>query len=312
MIYLSPLQGLTDYTFRNAHFSTIGGVDKYFAPYISLVQKPQIQRKQKRDIQPDRQMKGIPLVPQIMGADSDQILSLCTELMDLGYNEINWNLGCPYPMVTNRGCGSGAISDIDNIKSVLDKVCSISQLDFSVKMRMGYESSEEFVNLKPTLKQFPLKELIIHPRTGKQLYKGKADRDFFDTHANDFPFPVVYNGDISSKIDGQLLLKKHNNIGIGRGIIANPLLASEIKEVETELSKEEIFWKFHTAILEETSIRMEGGDAQITRKMYEYWQYWAQIFPDAGKEIKKLKKCSKLSNYNHITNQIRNTYNPTV
>jgi len=306
MIYFSPLQGLTDCNFRNAHFHVCGGVDKYFAPYISLVQKSVIQKRKKRDIDPMNQAEGIPLVPQIMGIDAPEIVLLIKELQELGYNEINWNLGCPYPMVTKRGCGAGAIANLDSIASVLVAVFENTSVDFSVKMRLGEVSSDEFLMVKPLLSQYPLKELIVHPRTAKQYYADRADRAFFAEHCIGMPFPAVYNGDVKTSDDGKLLLAEYPTIALGRGAVANPMLPMIVQSKEKiEYNKlHTIFWDFHACLYDGVARRMDGGDAQVTRKMYEYWQYWGDIFPESGKELKRLKKCSRRAVYEELIHRM--------
>ena len=75
-------------------------------------------------------------------------------------------------MVTKRGMGSGLISDADKINSILNKVHNESDILVSMKMRMGYENPEEILDVLPILDTYPLKNIAIHARIGKQLYKG--------------------------------------------------------------------------------------------------------------------------------------------
>lgn len=310
MIYLSPMQGLTDFVFRNAMHTIIGGPDKYFAPYISLIQKGDMQKRQLRDIQPERQTEGINLVPQVMGRDVAELAAMARKLMEMGYSELNWNLGCPYPMVAKRGCGAGLIADTAAVASALDSLCAIDGLRLSVKLRSGYLSQAEFVALKPVLARYPLHEIIVHPRTGMQMYDGLADRDFFRNDCLGMPFPVVYNGDITDTEQGVALQSEFGTVALGRGGVTDPMLALSIKQ-GARLAPEEaarLFWKFHDAVLEGTIERMTGGDVQICRKMHEYWQYWQDLYPNSDKEQKRVKKSARLAAYQDAVRYIKHAY----
>ena len=105
-IYSSPLQGFTDFRFRNAFQRFFGGVDQYVAPYIRLNGNLEIKPGNVRDILPENN-STLNLIPQIITKDAGEFLFVAKYVQNLGYNELNWNLGCPYPMVAKRGMGSG-------------------------------------------------------------------------------------------------------------------------------------------------------------------------------------------------------------
>ncbi len=170
----SPLQGFTDFRFRNAFNKYFGGIDTFYTPYIRFNNDLVIKPSYERDLSP-KNNAGIDLVPQIMTNDADEFLFAAKYVQNLGYNELNWNLGCPYPMVTSRGLGSGLISQPERVSSILNKVNSESNITISIKMRLGYSSSEEIFRLLPILEAYPIKCITIHPRIGKQLYKGELD-----------------------------------------------------------------------------------------------------------------------------------------
>ncbi|MFT7332183.1 MAG: tRNA-dihydrouridine synthase B, partial [Sphingobacteriales bacterium] len=133
----SPLQGFTDYRFRNAFQKYFGGIDTFYAPYIRLNGKFVIKPQYERDIKL-RNNTTLEVIPQIMTNDPDEFIFVTKYIQKLGYKELNWNLGCPYPMVINRGMGSGLINDPEKINHILDRVHSETDVIVSMKMRMGY------------------------------------------------------------------------------------------------------------------------------------------------------------------------------
>lgn len=174
----SPLQGFTDYRFRNSLNKYFGGIDTYYAPYIRLNGKFIIKPAYERDIAL-KNNADLEVIPQIMTNDADEFLFVTKYIQDLGYKELNWNLGCPYPMVVNRSMGSGLIQDVPRIQNILERVHNETDVIVSMKMRMGYHHNEEILDVLPMLEQYPLKNIAVHARIGKQLYKGGVDLDAF-------------------------------------------------------------------------------------------------------------------------------------
>ena len=104
-------------------------------------------------------------------------INLAVRLFDLGYMSVNWNLGCPFPMVAKKKRGSGLLPYPENIDAFLEKTVSSIPNRLSIKTRLGRRHINEIFKLMPIFNQYPLEEIIIHPRTGKQMYDGKTDLD---------------------------------------------------------------------------------------------------------------------------------------
>ena len=96
----SPLQGFTDFRFRNAINTYFGGIDTYYSPYIRLNGKMVIKPSYERDLLPENNL-DLEVIPQVITNDADEFLFVAKYVRELGYKELNWNLGCPYPMVPN-------------------------------------------------------------------------------------------------------------------------------------------------------------------------------------------------------------------
>jgi tRNA-dihydrouridine synthase B len=230
-IYFAPLQESTGYIYRGAHAKFFGGIDKYFAPYITRQNDGTIKASHLRDIMPENNI-GYLLVPQILAGNTEDFISLTGTLQDNGYSEINWNLGCPYPMVTNKGLGSGLLPNPDRIKSILEESLPHIKCKISVKMRTGLLSHDEIFKIIDILNEFPLNEIILHPRFGKQLYHGTPDEGVFAEAHKKLKHSLVYNGDIVTIENFIRLSKLYSGITswmIGRGILKNPFLPLILK-----------------------------------------------------------------------------------
>ena len=173
-IYQAPLQGFTDFTFRKAVSETFGGVDKYFIPYLSFSKGREIKKSQLREILPENN-PNLPVVPQVLFSDQEELFDLISILMDYGYQEINLNLGCPYPMATNKGRGAAWLQKPEALNEILEQLFRKAlPAKFSVKMRAGMSDDQDAKAIFEVLNHFPIEELIFHPRTASQMYEGKA------------------------------------------------------------------------------------------------------------------------------------------
>lgn len=304
----SPLQGFTDFRFRNAFHHYFGGIDTFYAPYIRLDGKFLIKPNYDTDIQP-KNNSTLNVIPQIMTNDADEFLFVVKFIQSLGYTELNWNLGCPYPMVVNRCMGSGLISDPERIKQILQRVHNESDITVSMKMRMGYEHAQEILEVLPILDKFPIKNIAIHARIGKQLYKGGTDLEAFQVCLDTAKHQLYFNGDITS-VEAFLALQRRfpaiTHWMIGRGLISDPFLPSMIKansETYPEDAQER-FSKFHDTLLDEFTQKLKG-EKQVIQKMASYWEYFQEgIFKDQVREIKKVRKAKTLDDYEEYAEKV--------
>ncbi len=303
----SPLQGFTDFRFRNAFHKYFGGIDTFYSPYIKLNGKLVIKGSYERDILPENN-NTLEVIPQIITNDAEEFLFVTKYVQQLGYKELNWNLGCPYPMVAKCGMGSGLISNTSQIENILKRVHNETDIIVSMKMRMGYENPTEILDVFPILEQYPIKNIAIHARIGKQLYKGGVDLDSFQKCLDTSKQKIYYNGDITSVEKFRTMQERFPSIDhwmIGRGLIADPFLPSMIKNNTTEYPKNklEIFEAFHDTIYQEYDSYLQGP-TPIRMKMLGFWEYFSESFSNPQKTYKKIKKAGNSKNYEAAVKEI--------
>ena len=303
----SPLQGFTDFRFRNAFHKHFGGIDTFYSPYIKLNGKLVVKGSYERDILPENNTT-LEVIPQIITNDAEEFLFVAKYVQQFGYKELNWNLGCPYPMVAKCGMGSGLISNTSQIEHILKRVHNETDIIVSMKMRMGYENPTEILDVFPILDQYPIKNIAIHARIGKQLYKGGVDLDSFEKCLKHTKHKIYYNGDITSVAKFKELQERFPSIDhwmIGRGLIADPFLPSMIKNNTTEYPKNklEIFEAFHDEIYREYDAYLQGP-TPIRMKMLGFWEYFSESFSNPQKTFKKIKKAGNSKNYEAAVKEI--------
>ncbi len=303
----SPLQGFTDFRFRNAFNHYFGGIDTFYAPYIRFNNKLIIKNSYQKDLQIENNTE-LEVIPQIMTNKVEEFLFVVDYIQSLGYKELNWNLGCPYPMVTKRGMGSGLICDPEKINHILERVHKETDIVVSMKMRMGYEHAGEILDTFPMLDSYPLKSIAIHARIGKQLYKGGVDLDAFQKCIESTKHKLYYNGDITSVAklkEMQTRFPSIDHFMMGRGLIADPFLPSMIKNDTTEYPENrwDIFREFHDTIYHQYDAAL-SGPTPIKMKMQGFWEFFAQSFSDPRKTFKKIKKANNPRAYQQAVAEI--------
>lgn len=303
----SPLQGFTDFHFRNAFQQFFSGIDYFYAPYIRFNGKMLIKPIYERDLML-KNNTALEVIPQVMTCSAEEFIFAANYVRSLGYKELNWNLGCPYPMVTNKGMGSGLIKDPDKIDRILDIVHSQTDIIVSMKMRMGYEHCREILDVFPILQKYPIKNIGIHARIGAQLYNGGVDLEGFQRCIDHCDQKIYFNGDITSVAVFQELAERFPSIDhwmIGRGLIADPFLPGMIKDQTHDYpdNKLELFSKYHDTLFMAAEQKLTGEKAVI-RKMLSYWEYFASLFSNPTKIIKKIKKAKTYEVYDRAVNEV--------
>ena len=297
-IFAAPLHGYTESPWRVAHNTVFGGVDAYYTPFVRM-EKGGLRNKDKKDVAPVAD-DNIHIVPQIIASESDEFRFLTDYIVSLGYKEIDLNMGCPFPLIVNRGKGSGMLPHTDRIAAVLDAMASYSNIKFSVKMRLGMDSADDWRSVLPLINDSCISRVTLHPRIGKQQYKGTVDMDSFKAFYEQCSKPLVYNGDLMN-VEGIRKIQEGfpllEGVMIGRGLLADGSMASAFKS-GVALTEEQLYRKtkeLHAMMFRHYSIVIEGGEAQLLQKMKTLWEYW---LPDMDKKKRKaILKASKLDLY---------------
>ena len=315
-LYLAPMEGVTGYLFRNAFHEFFGtGADKYYTPFLTPCPKRAINDKEIAEVLPEHN-KSYNLVPQVMTISAEDFNSFKEKLRDFGYEEININLGCPSRTVTSKGKGAGALGDLQRLERFLDGVYKDGDRNISIKTRIGIDYTEEFDRLLDIYNQYPVKELTIHPRLLKELYKGSPHREVFIEALKKAKMPVCYNGDINTPEDYLSLMKlieenspcKISGVMMGRGVLQDPALIRKISGmVRDGLSASEASWQYGAKKeeiigllnrLQEVYTEKFSGDVPVLYKMKEIWGHLGQgIYRDNDKLLKKIMKSRSLQEY---------------
>jgi tRNA-dihydrouridine synthase B len=298
-ICLAPLKGVTDAIFRTTYAEFFGGLDWAITPFLTTVQGARVKPQHLKQVLPENN-RLMPVVPQIISKTAANFIILAQALYDLGYPSVNWNLGCPYPMVAKKGRGSGMLPNPETVIAFLDRVLASVNARLSIKMRLGRFRVDEIETLLPRLNGYPLESIAIHPRTGVQMYSGSPDLDAFERCLALTRHPVIYNGDIVCRADYEGLQTRFPQINtwmIGRGVIINPFLPSDIKWPLRDCGNRlQHFRDFHGGLFERYQAAL-FGPSHLLDRMKGLWRYFSEGFPNGGEIRKQIHKTTRIEHY---------------
>ncbi len=304
---MAPFQGITNLVFREVFTCHFTGVNKLLTPFFTSIHKQNLSTSRSKELLHVSE-HGIPVVPQILSKDADEMLRFAGFCQQLGFDEINWNMGCPYPRVARKGRGSGMLPHPDKVEEILSQIMPELPLKLSVKLRLGYENPDEILNLIPVFNHFPLEELAIHARVGKQLYKGSANFTAFERAMQQSTIPVGYNGDIFTKKDYLKvndLFPKLSFVMLGRGLLADPFLPATIKQqpVPELAEQKQLIRRFVDDLYFERRKQHRDG-LQTLGNMKEYWWYLSFSFSNPHKVFSRVKKVKSFNDYEDAVNSL--------
>lgn len=309
-IFLAPIQNMTMDYYRTIHTSIFSGIDKYYAPFITTTDKQKYSKVLFKDIYPESNDIST-VIPQLLSNNGSDFNDFADTIIDMGYTEINWNIGCPFSMVTRKKRGSGLLPHPEMIEDLLDQVCKEKPYDLTVKMRLGMTSLEEGIKVVELLNKYPIKSVMIHGRTASQKYGGTVDLDAFDTLYKLCKHDVTYNGDIFTPEDFKRISSRFpdiNNFMIGRGLLSDPLLAAKIKG--EQFSPTDVCTKtmtFHDALFAHFNQKFRK-DSVLCGKMKEFWSYMNYIFDEDCFYFEQIKRCTDSNDYLRIVYDMVNAY----
>ncbi len=297
-VLAAPMQGVTDNVWRMAQHSVFGGVDAYYAPFMR-VEHGEIRRKDLRDVEPERN-SGLNLVPQILACQSSHALIMVDALKQMGYRRIDINLGCPFPPIALHRKGSGMLAYPDLAEELFKSLSMVDGVIYSVKMRIGWDKGDQWRDILPLMDIIKPVSIAVHPRTGKQQYKGDLDFEQFEALLAASKWPVTYNGNLRSVEDIEQAVKRYPSLAavmVGSALAANPgMMAHDATPHD--------YRRFHDLLVDGYTQQLNGGEAQLVRHLQDIWQ---TFLPGTNRKLfKAIRKSHTLDQYQNAANAALN------
>ena len=288
-VLAAPLQGVTDNVWRMAQHEVFGGVTAYYAPFMR-VEHGEVRRKDLRDVDPERN-QGITLIPQILACQPDHALMMVDALRQMGYRRIDINLGCPFPPIALHRKGSGMLAYPELAEALFTALAAVDGVEYSVKMRLGWDQPGQWRDILPLMDILKPVNIAVHPRIGKQQYKGDLDIGQFEALMAASSWPIVYNGGLRTVEDIEAVVSRYPNLAavmVGSGLAANPGMFAPDATPDD-------YRRFHDLLVDGYTDQLNGGEAQLVRHLQDIWQ---TFLPGTGHKLfKAIRKSRTLDQY---------------
>jgi nifR3 family TIM-barrel protein len=230
-LILSPMAGVTDYTFRRL-IKRRGGVGLVVSEFISVEGLTRHNPKSKRQMRFDEEER--PFAVQIFGGKAERMAMGAEMAEEVGADILDVNCGCPAPKVVKNGGGSGLLREPDRLEEILKAIKKAITIPLTLKLRTGYsDSTINVVDVAKMAEQCGVEHIAVHGRTREQRYTGFANWDLIADVKRAVSIPVSGNGDITTVDYG---LQKWRETGvdgvlIGRGAMQNPWIFRQFEDV---------------------------------------------------------------------------------
>jgi len=301
-LMLAPMQGLTNRALRGWFVQQVRP-DVVFTEYVRVQTGARKVLSNTDRLEAASAADGVPLVVQLIGADSETLVTAADMVQALGAVHLNINLGCPYGRMTGNSAGGALLQDPIRLAALLVRLRKCIAGGFSVKVRAGFESPDEVLSLLPMFEECGIDFLILHPRTVRQRYAGVADHGVTAEVVRRTALPVIANGDVFTAAVGRRVLAETGAAGLmlGRGAIADPYLFARLRGERADVPQPAERREELRAYLEDLLARyleLFCGEQQVLRKMKEVLAHLHD--PELAKTVQALRRCKKMVLFREI------------
>lgn len=301
--YFGPMEGITTSAYRQVHSRLFPGCDRYYTPFISPTRDHLLTARDHRELDPERN-EGICLVPQLLTKSGEDFLWCADRLGEMGYRQVDLNVGCPSATVTAKGKGAGLLRTPDVLRRLLDEIFARAELPVSVKTRIGYQSPEEFPTLLEIYNRYPIRELILHPRTRQDMYApGTVHREAWDYALAHSRAEVIYNGDLFTAADAAAFAEAYPGqraAVFARGGARDPALFRRLKG-GSGASREELR-EFHREL--SALYFRDLGPLNGMRRMRELWLCMLDLFENTEKLRKTMARTQDVNVFENAVSAV--------
>jgi tRNA-dihydrouridine synthase B len=226
---LAPMQDVTDLPFMRvaAHY---GAPDYFFTEFFRVHAQSRPEKHIVRSIVENQ--TGRPVFAQLIGEEINHMVRTVKDLLKYPIAGIDLNMGCPAPKIYKKNVGGGLLRDPAKIDELIGSLRDAVPGLFTVKMRIGFDSTENYERVLGLINKHGVDLLSVHGRTVKEGYRSDVHYDFIGTAARTVRCPVLANGNVTSADKAAAVLQETGAAGvmIGRHAIRNPWIFRQCRE----------------------------------------------------------------------------------
>jgi nifR3 family TIM-barrel protein len=230
-LVLAPMAGVTDRQFRLI-LRRVGGVGLVTMEFIS---SEALVRQNKRTVQMMHYCEEErPISIQIYGSHPDRMAEAARVVESIGADICDINMGCPANKILKGCAGCALMGDLDLAEDIISTVRKAISIPLTVKFRAGVRDSElNYLDLGRICEDQGVQAVALHPRTAKQMYRGRADWTRIAKLKEALSIPVIGNGDVTEPGDALRMFAETgcDGVMIGRASMRNPWIYRQIADI---------------------------------------------------------------------------------
>ena len=289
---LAPMQDVTDLPFMSVinHF---GAPDYFFTEYFRVHVSSTLDKELLRSITENPSDR--PVFAQLIGEDLTHLERTVEDLLQYPIAGIDLNMGCPAPKVYKKCVGGGLLRDLDKIDRVLELMRKSIPGLFTVKMRIGFDGTDNFEQLLELINKHDIDLLSLHARTVKEMYRSEVHYDFIKRAVEVLKCPVLANGNITSYNKAAWVLDETGAYGvmIGRSAIRNPWIFRQIREHQSnkpifQPTMEDVYQ--YIQLLKESTFGTECLERLHVNRLKKFLNFVGQGVDSEGKFLHAMRR----------------------
>ena len=197
-----------------------------------------------------------PLALQVGGSNKDELSEVSKIAEDMGYDEININLGCPSKKVQKNKFGACLMKEPDLVAECINAMVNSCNIPVTAKTRIGFDDTEDFEylnNFIHKMRDAGTSTFILHAR--KAMLTGLSPKQnlnipklnykmVYEIKKENPKLEIIINGGISKIEEINNHLNSCDGVMIGRSIYQNPYslveIEKEIFKTEGNLTREQV------------------------------------------------------------------------
>lgn len=287
-------------------FTQIGGMDFCVTEFVrvtsTLLPKKVFYRYCPELLTGSKTNAGTPVFVQLLGSDLITMAENAHKVAELGAYGIDLNFGCPAKTVNRHDGGAALLKDPDRVFKVVESVRKSvpKEKPVTVKVRLGYSDKSLTKEIALAAQEGGGHWLTVHARTKEEAYRPPAHWQYIAEMKESVSIPVIANGDIWTPEDYQRCrqISGCDDIMLGRGLMATPDLALQIKEGQ----KPTPYWDWQNLILafmaDSKSYRTETYAVQ---RMKQLSKLMARTYPESKELFEGIKRHKNYEEIKQIT-----------
>ncbi len=300
-IMLAPMEGVVDSRMRGM-LTKIGGYQSCVSEFIRVTDRV-LPVKVFHRLSPELNDGGMtpvgtPVIIQLLGGNPEMMAANANKAVELGAPGIDINFGCPSRLVNRKQCGAALLKNPADLHDIVKAVrrAVVPHIPVSAKLRLGYDNTDLAVDNALAVQEAGGDFITVHARTRADGYNFPARWEWLARINESTSISVVANGDINS-VEDYLRCRQISgcdDVMIGRGAIAVPDLAKQIKCQQQDVVYAPMVWGEVCHLLFQMGISMEEDvqDKHIGMRIKQWLVYLKRDYIEAQHCFNRIRKMS--------------------